>query len=147
MVDIRDAESKKPTKMVETMPTACMNILTSYVTQHYAEEGGWDKPQEYTNFMLRLMQRPLLQVDPELFSEVSFNKDLFSIELFIFFLQTVHRELRTLGALQFTNLPDAAALLYKYNEDGSRDLTSASFVGSVHVFGSDVPGAFYTRAR
>ena len=73
MVDIRDAESKKPTKMVETMPTACMNILTSYVTQHYAEKGGWDKPQEYTNFMLRLMQRPLLQVDPELFSEVSFN--------------------------------------------------------------------------
>ena len=52
-----------------------MNILTSYVTQHYAEEGGWDKPQEYTNFMLRLMQRPLLQVDPELFSEVSFNYD------------------------------------------------------------------------
>ena len=53
-----------------------MNILTSYVTQHYAEEGGWDKPQEYTNFMLRLMQRPLLQVDPELFSEVSFNNDI-----------------------------------------------------------------------
>ena len=52
-----------------------------------------------------------------------------------------------MGALEFTNLPDAAALLYKYNADGSRDLTSASFVGSVHVFGADVPGAFYTRAR
>ena len=149
MVEIRSAEAAKPTKMVETMPTDCMTMLTGYVTQHYAEEDGWDKPQEYTNFMLRLMQRPLLQVDPELFSEVSLNYDFFVIEikLIIFFLQTVHKELRTLGGLQFTNLPDAAALLYKYNEDGSRDTTSASFVGSVHVFGADVPGAFYTRAR
>ena len=76
MAEIRKSEAAKPTKMVETMPTDCMSMLTSYVTQHYAEEGGWDKPQEYTNFMLRLMQRPLLQVDPELFSEVSFNYDL-----------------------------------------------------------------------
>ena len=72
MVEIRSAEAAKPTKMVETMPTDCMTMLTGYVTQHYAEEDGWDKPQEYTNFMLRLMQRPFLLYDPELFSEVKY---------------------------------------------------------------------------
>ena len=51
-----------------------------------------------------------------------------------------------MAGLQFTNLPEAGALLYKYNDDGSRDTTSASFVGSVQVF-SEAPGVIYTRAR
>ena len=72
MVQIRDLESKKVTRMVEHMPKECMTMLTNYVTEHYAQKGGWDKPQEYTNFMLRLMQRPMLQYDPELFSKVNF---------------------------------------------------------------------------
>merc|ERR1739843_62121 len=103
-------------------------MLTQHLTQHYTTEGGKDDPQGYTNFMLRLMQRPFLLYDPEMFSE------------------NVQTEVSTLASLQFTNLPEAGALLYKYNDDGSRDTTSASFVGSVQVF-SEAPGVIYTRAR
>ena len=72
MVQIRELESAKVTRMVEHMSKDCMTMLTNYVTEHYAQKGGWDKPQEYTNFMLRLMQRPMIQFDPELFSKVNF---------------------------------------------------------------------------
>ena len=52
-----------------------------------------------------------------------------------------------MASLQFTNLPEAAALLYKYEADGiTRHNTSASFVGSVQVF-IEAPGVIYTRAR
>ena len=77
MVQIRELESAKVTRMVEHMSKDCMTMLTNYVTEHYAQKGGWDKPQEYTNFMLRLMQRPYTQFDPELFSKVNFCYDFF----------------------------------------------------------------------
>jgi len=128
MTKIREVEAAKATTMVENLSKDCTTMLTGYVTTHYHAEGGADKPDDYTNFMLRIAQRPYVKYDPDLFSE------------------TVQREVSSLEGLQFTNLPEAAALLYKYNDDGTRDTTSAGFVGSVHVY-SDVPGAVYTRAR
>ena len=65
----------------------------------------------------------------------------------MFFPQNVQTEVSALASLQFTNLPEAAALLYKYEADGiTRHTTSASFVGSVQVF-IEAPGVIYTRAR
>ena len=146
MTQIRALEGTKKSMMVENLPQQCMEMLTEHLTQHYTTEGGKDDPQGYTNFMLRLMQRPFLLYDPELFSEVK-NLLCFVMKVvIIFFPQNVQTEVSTLASLQFTNLPEAAALLYKYNDDGSRDTTSASFVGSVQVF-SEAPGVIYTRAR
>merc|ERR1712025_654287 len=111
-------------KMVENMPAQCMDLLTEHLTQHYHNEGGKDDPASYTNFMLRLMQRPFLLYDPELFSE------------------NVQTEVSSLASLQFTNLPEAAALLYKYEANGDRHTTTESFVGSVQVF-IEAPGVIY----
>ena len=72
MTQIRRLEATKKSKMVENMPAQCMDLLTEHLTQHYHNEGGKDDPASYTNFMLRLMQRPFLLYDPELFSEVKY---------------------------------------------------------------------------
>ena len=63
-----------------------------------------------------------------------------------FFPQNVQTEVSSLASLQFTNLPEAAALLYKYEANGDRHTTTESFVGSVQVF-IEAPGVIYTRAR
>ena len=50
------------------------------------------------------------------------------IKSFILSLKTVQEEVKALDGLMVTNHPDAAALLYKYNDDGSRDNTTAGYV-------------------
>ena len=72
MTQIRALEATKKSNMVENMPSQCMTLLTNHLTQHYHAKGGKDDPSSYTNFMLRLMQRPFLLYDPELFSEVKY---------------------------------------------------------------------------
>ena len=147
MTQIRALEATKKSKMVENMPSQCMTLLTEHLTEHYHAEGGKDDPANYTNFMLRLMQRPFLLYDPELFSEVKYFVFLICIGSFNSFPQNVQTEVSALASLQFTNLPEAAALLYKYEGDWiTRHTTSASFVGSVQVF-IEAPGVIYTRAR
>ena len=80
MTQIRALEGKKKSMMVENLPQQCMEMLTQHLTQHYTTEGGKDDPQGYTNFMLRLMQRPFLLYDPEMFSEVKYLVSLIFIE-------------------------------------------------------------------
>ena len=78
MAQIRAMEASQPATMVENMSKACMEMLTSFVTLQYHEAGGRDEPRNFTSFMLRLMQRPFLQFDPELFSEVITNQCVLS---------------------------------------------------------------------
>ena len=48
----------------------------------------------------------------------------------------------------FTNIPEAAVLLYKYTDDAftNRDLTSSGFVGSAFIY-QDRSNLLYIRAR
>ena len=80
MTQIRALEATKKSMMVENLPQQCMAMLTEHLTQHYQAENGKDDPQSYTNFMLRLMQRPFLLYDPEMFSEVKYILSLICID-------------------------------------------------------------------
>merc|ERR1711971_1241333 len=126
MTQIRALEGTKKSMMVENLPQQCMEMLTQHLTQHYTTEGGKDDPQGYTNFMLRLMQRPFLLYDPEMFSE------------------NVQTEVSTLASLQFTNLPEAGALLdVNVNYPGS-DAHSVENDFSTQVTGGLLPDLVVT---
>ena len=52
----------------------CMNLVLDYTTKLYDDYDGVNDPVLYTKLALRMMPRPLLDFNPEIFSQVQTSR-------------------------------------------------------------------------
>jgi len=124
--EIEGLESPIPDVLSQT----CLNMVLAYTDKLYQELDGADSdPSAFAHLALRAMNRPVVDLNPE-----------------VFVSENIRAAFEATGRdLMYSNVPNAAILLYKYTGGGfQRDLDT--LVGTSVVY-QDMDGVIFLRTR